>query len=65
MAEFRNLLNTSALRVDRRKVTQGKEKEGTEEADSALKQQIKGSQEFEIIELSAIEKNNYFKSLNV
>jgi len=33
MAEFRNLLNTSTLRVDRRKVTQGKEKEGTEEAE--------------------------------
>lgn len=29
------------------------------------KQQINSSQEFEIIELSAIEYNNYFKSLNI
>lgn len=41
------------------------ETERDTETDNTLKQQIKGSQEFEIIELSAIEKNNYFKSLNV
>lgn len=42
-----------------------RQREIHKETDNTLKQQIKVSQEFEIIELSAIEKNNYFKSLNV
>lgn len=33
IAMFRNLLNSSTLRVDGRKVTQGKEEVGTEEAE--------------------------------
>ena len=33
MAMFKNLLNTSTSRADRRKVIQGKEKVGTEEAE--------------------------------